>query len=225
LEESKRDVKEFLKKTGIEIVGFGAIPEDIETLEIGRGLPRAIVLGYRLSTAVLSTIKDHPTLIYKHHYKTVNSALDQAAYRLALYLQERGHSALPIPASQTMDLEKRRGHISHKRLGLEAGIGFRGRSSLLIHPEFGAAVRYVSVLTDMEFSVDGPIQIGCGDCRKCIPACPAGAIAEEGCDISRCLEKLKEFAGMRGIGQFICGVCVKVCVGKTKDEGRVAGDQ
>lgn len=212
--DHKKEVREFLVKSGIGIVGFGNVPQDMETLEIQSPLPRAVVLGHRLSSAVLATIHDRPTLLYKHHYKAVNWVLDQTACRLADFIQSRGYAALPVPASQTIDWNKQRGHLSHKRLALEAGLGFRGRNGLLIHPSFGAGVRYVSVLTDMDFSPDEKTEGSCGACRKCLATCPAGAIGEAGCDLDRCLEKLKEFAKIRGIAQYICGVCVRACDGK-----------
>lgn len=213
MNKNREEIKEFLRKLGIEIVGFSAVPDDIEKLEIEFAYPRAVVLGCRLSKSVLSTIKDRPTLIYKHHYKTVNWILDQTAYRLADLIQKKGYSALPIPASQTIDWKHQRGHLSHQRLAIEAGLGFRGRSGLLIHPEYGAGVRYASILTDLEFPVGEKTEDECGSCQKCVEVCPAKAITKEGCDISVCLDQLKAFAKIRGIGQYICGVCVKVCDG------------
>jgi epoxyqueuosine reductase QueG len=54
---------------------------------------------------------------------------------------------------------------------------------------------------------------GCGTCRKCIEACPVSAIKEthKQWDKSACLEKLKYFAKAHNVGQYICGLCVKVC--------------
>lgn len=182
--------------------------------EIKERLPRTIVFGYPLSKSVLETIVDRPTLIYKHHYKTVNWILDQTAYHLVRFIEEKGKRAIAIPASQTVDWEKQKGHISHKLLAREAGLGFIGKSGLLINPVFGAHVRYTSILTDLDFEPDEKIEGTCGECRKCIEVCPAQAISEAGVDLSRCLAKLKEFSRIRGIGQYICGVCVKVCDGR-----------
>jgi epoxyqueuosine reductase QueG len=198
----------------VSIVGFGRVPEEIEIPEIEKKFSRAIVFGYQLSKAVLQTIKDRPTLIYKHHYKTVNWILDQTACHLVNFIEADGSSAIAIPASQTIDWQLQKGHISHKLLAKEAGLGFIGKSGLLIHPQFGAQVRYASVLTDLEFSPDEKLEGSCGDCQRCIKACPARAITENGVDLTLCLAKLKEFSRIRGIGQYICGVCVKVCDGQ-----------
>jgi len=210
----KEEINKFLLKFGVKIVGFGKVPEEVTILEIEEIFPKVIVFGYPLSKSVLKTVKDHPTLIYKHHYKTVNWLLDQTAYHLVRFIEEKGNRAIAIPASQTVDWEGHKGHISHKLLAQEAGLGFIGRSGLLVHPKFGAQVRYASILTDLEFTPDEKVEGNCGSCKKCIVVCPAKAINEDSVDLSRCLSKLKEFSKIRGIGQHICGVCVKVCDGR-----------
>jgi len=214
MSQVKSEIKKFLQDYSVEIIGFGKNPGDVQILEIGERLPRTIIFGYPLSKSVLETIVDHPTLIYKHHYKTVNWVLDQTAFHLVHFIEKRGKRAIAIPASQTVDWEHCRGHISHKLLAKEAGLGFIGRSGLLINPVYGAHVRYTSILTDLDFEPDEKIEGTCGNCRKCIAVCPAQAINEEGVDLSRCFAKLREFSKIRGIGQYICGVCVKVCDGR-----------
>ncbi|KPK73640.1 hypothetical protein AMJ87_01075 [candidate division WOR_3 bacterium SM23_60] len=209
----KKEVTQFLHTHQIRIVGFGTVPDDATVLEIQKS-PRAIVCGVRLSKSVLETVTDRPSLLYKHHYKTVNWILDQTAFRLAQFIEEKGAQAIAIPASQTVDWQNHRGHISHKALARAAGLGHIGRSGLLVHPTHGAQVRYVSILTDLRFEPDAPVDTDCGTCTKCIDVCPAHAISEHGVDIHRCYEKLREFSRIRGIGQYICGVCVKVCNGR-----------
>ena len=212
--DNRTQIVDFLKHRGTNIVGFCEIPEKTEIIEIEEAFPRAIVFGYSLSGAVLRTIKDRPTLLYKHHYKTVNWMLDQTGFRLAHFIEELGKRALAVPASQTVDWEEQKGHVSHKSFAVAAGLGHAGRNGLVIHPEFGAQVRYASVLTDLEFSPDARATGTCGDCQKCINTCPANAITSAGVDLARCLDKLREFSSIRGIGQFICGVCVKACNGR-----------
>lgn len=212
--DNRTQVVDFLQDFGTRIVGFCEIPSKIDIIEIEEIFPRAIVFGYSLSSAALATIKDRPTLLYKHHYKTVNWMLDQTAFRLVRFIEERGRRALALPASQTVDWEKQRGHVSHKSLAVAAGLGHIGRNGLVVHAEFGAQIRYASVLTDMEFPVAAQAGTTCGECQKCMEVCPAAAIAETGVDLKRCLDKLREFSKIRGIGQYICGVCVKACDGR-----------
>jgi epoxyqueuosine reductase QueG len=178
-----------------------------------------ISLGKRLLDAPLEDIEDRPTPLYFHHYRQLNFFLDRAAFLLSSYIQESGFQALPIPASQIIDWEKQRAHLSHKKVGYLAGLGFIGRSNLLVNPELGARFRLVTVLTDMPLEADKPLEGDCGTCRKCLKPCPAQAIGEkkEEFDHRACFEKLKEFRKMGIVGQHICGICVKACSGLKRD--------
>jgi epoxyqueuosine reductase len=184
-----------------------------ELVNAAQGLKYGIVAGIRLSDSVLDDIADHPTLLYKHHYKVANYVLDRTGSKMEAYIQDKGFKALPIPASQTIDWVKHLGHLSHKAVAVQAGLGWIGRSALFIHPEHRARLRLVTVLTDMPLQAGTPLKKDCGACRLCINACPAGAITEQGYDKPKCIAKLREFSHLPGIGQYICGVCVKICKG------------
>jgi len=176
---------------------------------------RAVVIGVRLQRAVLEGIVDRPTPLYFHHYRQVNYQLDRIALAVAGKIQGAGFRSLAIPASQIIARDPMRGHVSHRMLGEAAGIGFIGRSTLLVHPKYGAQVRYVSVLTDMPLVPCDPLEGNCGSCTACVEVCPAKAIGErkEDYDLDACYAKLDEFVRMPFIGQHICGVCVKTCDG------------
>jgi len=176
---------------------------------------RAVSLGKRLLDSILDDIFDKPTKLYFHHYRQLNFFLDRQAFSLSSYIQECGFLAMPIPASQVLDWKKHIGHVSHKHVGELAGLGWIGRSNLLINPKLGARFRLVTILTDMPLEPDRPLSFGCGDCRACLPTCPAQAIKEkpEDFDHIACYEKLNEFRKSGIVGQHICGVCVKACNG------------
>lgn len=174
---------------------------------------RAVVMGVRLEDAVLEGIKDKPTPLYFHHYRQANYFLDRAAFDIALMLQDAGHAALAVPASQVISKDPMRGHACHRTLGWAAGLGRRGRNNLLVHPLHGARMRYVSVLTNAPLEAGKPDDSDCGDCAACAAVCPAGAIHDspEDFDLKACKAKLDEFVRLPFIGQHICGVCVKAC--------------
>ncbi|OGP84559.1 MAG: hypothetical protein A2Z08_03840 [Deltaproteobacteria bacterium RBG_16_54_11] len=176
-------------------------------------LPFGISIGVRLADAVLEDIADHPTVLYLHHYRQANYLLDRIAFDVAAIIQRAGGKAIPIAASQIVDWEGQRGHLSHKALAQAAGLGWRGRNNLLVNPTYGARVRLVSILTDLTLQTDTPLEDSCGTCRRCIAACPAGAIQEDVREFDHlaCFEKLKEFRNTYNVGQYICGVCVKAC--------------
>lgn len=186
---------------------------------ITRGMCTGISIAVRVSGRILEEITDRPTRLYYHHYRRLNHLLDMAAHIVTLRLLEEGHDAVPIPASQTIDWENQRGHISHKAVAVRAGLGWIGRNNLLVSPRWGSQIRLVTVLTNAEFE-DPPVAKGeCGTCRACIEVCPAGAIGESASDFRRtdCLAKVKELAKLAGIGHYICGICVKACKGKRSE--------
>lgn len=185
------------------------------------GLPRPIIerlsygisLAVRLSDAVIEGIEDRPTKLYFYHYRQLNLLLDQLALRITNFIQKEGSQALPIPSSQIIDWEKQKGHLSHKKVAIEAGLGWIGRSNLLVNPEFGSRIRLVTILTNFPLKTDRRRKLDCGDCNACIAVCPAGAIKEskEDFDYLSCYRKLDYFRKECHIGHHICGICIKAC--------------
>lgn len=180
-------------------------------------MERCISVAIGLSKGILSQIKDHPTKLYFHHYRQANNLLDHIAMRVTQLIQQAGFDAIPIPASQIIDWDRQRGHISHKVIAEEAGIGWLGRNNLIIHPIYGAHIRLVSIMTNMPIKTDSRLNQDCGDCKRCLDICPVSAIKESQRDFDHiaCFEKLKEFRKEGYVSQYICGICVKVCKGKS----------
>lgn len=80
--------------------------------------------------------------------------------------------------------------ISEKQYAVEAGLGWIGRQSLLVTPQYGTFVLLgVLVLCDEVDFYDKPYEgVGCGECRRCVDSCPTQAVmAGQGIDTSRCI--------------------------------------
>ena len=79
--------------------------------------------------------------------------------------------------------------IFEKRYAVEAGLGWIGRQSLLITPEYGSFVLLGEIVTTAECNrYDTPYEgVGCGECRRCVETCPNSAIKERHIDTSRCI--------------------------------------
>jgi epoxyqueuosine reductase len=213
----KEILRKFSHDAGIDLFGVADIVpirgEFLLADALKNSFDRGISIGKRVLGTVLDDIDSHPTALYLHHYRQLNFFLDRAALILAALIRDRGFRALPIAASQILDWEKQRAHLSHKKVGRLAGLGWIGRNNLLVHPEFGSQFRLATVLTDMPLEPDKPLDMDCRGCFNCLATCPAGAIREnpEDFDHVACFEKLKEFRRSGIVGQFICGVCVKAC--------------
>ncbi|WP_027186426.1 4Fe-4S double cluster binding domain-containing protein [Desulfovibrio inopinatus] len=186
------------------------------------GFPRAVSMAVRLSSAIVDQTKTGPTPLYSQHYIRVNNLLDDLAVRLTNRLQEEGARALPLPASQILCETRFTSYLSHKAVAIAAGLGWQGKSLLLVTPQYGPRVRLVTVLTDHPLPPNEPLTNHCGKCTACTDACPAGAIKNvntqlhyatrnEAVDLDACVRKLREFSTQDHIRPYICGVCVSAC--------------
>lgn len=212
-------LKKLSQDLGLDLFGTADISKVKSNFRLSPGVlektNRAIALGKRLSCGILEEIEATPTRLYFHHYRTVNQFLDQAALAVSSFIEKKGFLTLPIPASQIVDWQNQKGHLSHKQIGYLSGLGWIGRNNLLVNEKFGSRFRLVSVLTNMPLAADKPVKQNCRKCRSCIEACPAQAIKQEPADFAHlaCFEKLKEFQKQRLVDQYICGVCVRACQG------------
>ncbi len=220
-------LKEFARKCGADVVGIADLQllDGIETEpeDLLKGYTRAVSMATRLADGVIDPIVDRPSPIYQQHYGKVNALLDDIALRVVQFLQDAGAKALPIPASQLLDSENWRSYISHKAVAIAAGIGWQGKSLLVVNPMYGPRIRLVTVLTDMELLPDKPLLNRCGKCSFCAEACPAQAIKnvntkqhyadrEEALFFDRCVTKVtQEFTKLPFIENPICGVCIRAC--------------
>jgi epoxyqueuosine reductase len=219
--ENNTFIIEWLKSQGVDVFGIGNMAlYDRELVGINRSaverLPFALSIGLVLSKGVLDTVLDGPNPLYLHHYRQLNYRLDMIGYLLSREIEKKGYKALPFAASQVIDWQNQKGHLSHKHIGVLSGVGWIGRNNLLIHPMYGAHVRYNTILTDMPLEAQGPLNIGCGECRACIDRCPAGAVKDEqsSFDHQGCYNMLTQFKNKRNLGHHICGICIEACKGE-----------
>lgn len=226
MQNVKNDMTERAREWGADLIGvadtqrlagIGTRPADLLD-----GWPRAVCVAVRLADGILDQVTHGPTALYSQHYIRVNAVLDDIATRLAAWLQSRGGSALPLPASQILCEETFVSYLSHKAVGIAAGLGWQGKSLLLVTPEHGPRVRLVTVLTDLKIPPDKPLRNRCGTCTACTDACPAGAIRgvgtdshfatrREAVDLDACVAQLRRFSEEAHIAPYLCGVCVSSC--------------
>ncbi len=102
-----------------------------------------------------------------------------------------------------------------------AGIGWFGKNTNILTPEFGSWIFLGQVITDLELEADTPLKKTCGSCVRCIDDCPTGAIvAPYVVDNARCISYLtienrgpipRELRSLMGDWVFGCDICQDVC--------------
>ena len=104
-----------------------------------------------------------------------------------------------------------------------AGIGWHGKSTMLIDEKLGTWFFLAEILTTLELPADDPARDRCGTCERCINACPTGAItAPHKLDARRCISYLTielkssiplELRSLIGDRIFGCDDCLDACPG------------
>ena len=102
-----------------------------------------------------------------------------------------------------------------------AGLGFVGNNGLLISPAYGTYHFIAEIVTDLWLEPSMPMESGCEACRRCLDACPAGALSPAGVDKSRCRSHITQKKGELEDWEwtilekdsliFGCDVCQRVC--------------
>jgi len=216
---SAEDFKKQILSYGCIDAGFAYIGEELAEKTCGsRDFKYALSVAVKLSDAVIDGITDSPTHVYFHHYRTVNSHIDNILLKAGMDIEKMGGRYIPVAASQSITAYS--GFFQHKTVARLSGLGGIGKSGLFIHKKFGPRVRLGSLLTDLPFETsetfNGDI---CGDCNICVKLCPAMAIGSKPFDINNpddtldrhaCSEYMKKHFQHIGRG-VVCGICVKNC--------------
>jgi len=224
-------VKDFVKKKGATLVGVAAIerfsraPKGHRPRDFLPNAKSVISIGLRINK---SSILHLPRTMreYKINYDVANLKLNSIAWETACFLEDLGYEAIAIPASSPYDKKKNRGDMSHKHAAVAAGIGRFGMNNLVLTPDYGPYVRFVTVVTCAELKPDSPLNEDIcllEKCLKCVKACPAGALetpvydASEGWLINK--EKCHEYIHIISGGD-VCGLCIKACPIKRPQDPR-----
>lgn len=219
--ELSLELKNYLLDNGANEVGFA----DITNFSPKKGLNTGIVFYISYPKEIIRHMKNAPTKEYVKELVSLNSRLDELGMMCEEFLINRGYDAY----AQT---KKRLGtdfgefnsfELPHKTIATRAGLGWIGKSALLITEKYGCAFRLSSVLTNAPLEIGNPItKSKCGKCMECKNACFGGAISgknwnyklmrNEFYDDKKCERyALKVSKENLGKSDTVCGKCIFAC--------------
>lgn len=172
---------------------------------------------------IVTDLKTAPTKEYYDMYYILNGRLDEIVKAGAAFLEERGYEAYANTTKVTQIDDNWRTPLPHKTVATRAGLGWIGKSCLLVTKEYGSAIRLSSLITNAPLPVNTPIEESqCGNCMVCVKNCPANALSgvkwkagmpredifqKEICKKTQ-IERMKQAVG---IDTDLCGMCFAVC--------------
>ena len=146
----------------------------------------------------------------RDYHKVLRGRLKQLAERIKSEIGEFGYRVF-TDSAPVMEVE----------LARKAGIGWRGKHTLLLARDAGSYFFLGEIFTDLPLPIDEPIREHCGSCAKCIDVCPTRAIvAPYVVDARRCISYLTielkgsiptEFRELIGNRVYGCDDCQIVC--------------
>ncbi|AMP01386.1 epoxyqueuosine reductase [Collimonas arenae] len=116
----------------------------------------------------------------RDYHKVLRSRLQQLADRIKDEIGEFGYRVFTDSAP-----------VMEVALAQKAGLGWRGKHTLLLNREAGSFFFLGEILTDLPLPLDAPVSSHCGQCSACIDVCPTKAIVGPyRLDARRCISYL-----------------------------------
>lgn len=215
-------IKQALFARGADLVGFA----DLTRLppEQRYDMPGGISVAVKYPKNVIRGIRDLPTKDYYDQYNLLNEKLDSIVGFGKELLNQFGYESIAQSTGTVKrSYEDHTTLLPHKTVATRAGIGWIGKSALLVTREYGSMIRLSSIVTNAPLKTGNQTDTSdCGDCTICKDACPAGAVSGRNWNVNVCrdtfyhaflCEKTAKEQSKKGFGmeKTLCGKCIAVC--------------
>jgi epoxyqueuosine reductase QueG len=219
------DLHAFLLGNGASVVGCGSMLQVPDSKR--DGYPTGISIGVALDPSLIEGLLESLSQAFRENAASVRTALVRLRHSCVDFLVERGHQAR-FSRSGITDEANYMSDLPHKTVATRAGLGWIGKSTVLISEDFGGALRFTSVLTDAPLPASWPCDASrCGSCEACVVHCPGKAIIgadwQVGVDRASmfrptaCDKARTERSRAAGLGDArLCDVCIAVCPWTTR---------
>ena len=183
--------------------------------------PRQLVPGCRSVVCVALSYCPRPQDVVKGRLHLSRYALGKDYHKVVkerlFMLMTRINELQPVQGRAFCDTAP----LLERYWAAQSGIGFIGKNHQLIIPEAGSYFFLGELLIDIELDYDAPMAENlCGNCDRCIKACPSGALKADGFDARQCLSYLtieyrdelpKNIGKMMGNCFYGCDRCQTSC--------------
>jgi len=190
-------IKQMARQYGADLVGvasidrFESLPSEQNPTEIFPECLSVIVLGRRILRGALRGVEEGTNFGSTYGgfgFRWVeDNFLSKTTYDLTCFIEANGYEAVPLFGYNKDGMPKGRPVspgkpapnviVDIEYAAQAAGLGEMGLGNFFLTPEYGPRQRFACILTDLQLDPD---QIWdkkiCGNCEKCIEACPFGAI-------------------------------------------------
>lgn len=191
---------------------------DISYSDFKDDYTRAVIIAQSYKRSI--TNEEYDEEKYHRIILEITTIIDEKINLLKQLFDQYGIKNFIPPVAQTSEIELV-APFSFKYAAVQAGLGWIGKSGLLITREYGPRVRLGAILLDYPFDCGSPIRDSlCGSCRACVGACPWGVIKglnwnilskrDELLDYQLCNKKRSENIESNG-RKVMCGYCLLAC--------------
>ena len=212
-EKLTRELMDYCKKIGINLVGFAAPLHFDRYPELNRpsfylkDSNTVIIIGIHIYDIILDAW--HNGLDKQRNFHFADSILENYCNRVKEFLSSNGFHSIIFPYKPGLYL---------KDAAAFAGIGPIGKNNLLLTKEYGSQIRLRALITDAALLVGDPVNESkyCKECNVCQESCPAKAFSDGIYNKDLCLnynllnlQKLSEYTVIW------CNICIESCpIGK-----------